>query len=242
MTAPEATATQSGAAVAELAAAARAARVAARRLARCSGADRRTALEAMAASLEDAAPRVLAANAEDVARARAAGTADATLDRLGLDERRLAAVARALCSAAALPDPLGRTLEGRTLPNGLRLQRRTVPLGVLGIIYEARPNVTVDASADPAMALEVVDNAKTRRVSICNALDTLLVHAAIAPALLAALGARWADKGVEIRADARALSLLPPGPRVRRAEETDWGTEFLAPVAAVRVVDGLDDA
>jgi glutamate-5-semialdehyde dehydrogenase len=307
MTATEAAATQSAAAVDELAAAARAARVAARRLARCRGADRRKALEAMAASLEDAAPRVLAANAEDVARARAAGTTDATLDRLALDERRLTAVAHALRGAAALPDPLGRILEGRTLPNGLRLERRTVPLGVLGIIYEARPNVTVDAaglcvmagnavllrggsdalasngalveamhrgldsvglpraliylvrdpsresvtrllrlsglvdaviprggagliqhvveharvpvietgagvchtyvdaSADPAMALEVVDNAKTRRVSICNALDTLLVHAAIAPALLAALGARWADKGVEIRADARAL-------------------------------------
>src|ERR671937_2234604 len=344
MTTTEGSATQSAVPADELAAAARAARVAAHRLARCSGADRRKALEAMAASLEDAAPRVLAANAEDVARARAAGTTEATLDRLALDERRLAAVARALRGAAALPDPLGRTLEGRTLPNGLRLERRTVPLGVLGIIYEARPNVTVDAaglcvmagnavllrggsdalasncalveamhrgldsvglpraliylvrdpsresvtrllrltglvdaviprgggglirhvveharvpvietgagvchtyvdaSADPAMAAEVVDNAKTRRVSICNALDTLLVHAAIAPALLAALGARWADKGVEIRADARALSLLPPGPRVRRAEETDWGTEFLAPVAAIRVVDGLDDA
>ena len=152
MTATEATATQSAAAVDELAAAARAARVAARRLARCSGADRRTALEAMAASLEDAVPQVLAANAEDVARARASGTADATLDRLALDERRLAAVARALCGAAALPDPLGRTLEGRTLPNGLRLERRTVPLGVLGIIYEARPNVTVDAAGLCVMA------------------------------------------------------------------------------------------
>src|SRR5919197_19819 len=304
MTATEAAATSGATAVDELADAARAARVAARRLARCSGAERRQALEAMAAGLEDAAPRVLAANAEDVARARAAGTTEARLDRLALDERRLAAVARALRGAAALPDPLGRTLEGRTLPNGLRLERRTVPLGVLGIIYEARPNVTVDAaalcvmagnavllrggsdalagngalveamhrgldsvglpraliylvrdpsresvtrllglsglvdaviprggaglirhvveharvpvietgagvchtyvdaSADPAIALEVVDNAKTRRVSICNALDTLLVHAAIAPALLAALGARWADKGVEIRADA----------------------------------------
>src|SRR5256714_2088729 len=146
MTATEAAATQSAAAVDELAAAARAARVAARRLARCSGAERSTALEAMAASLEDAVPRVLAANAEDVARARAAGTAEATLDRLALDERRLAAVAHALRGAAALPDPLGRILEGRTLPNGLRLERRTVPLGVLGIVYEARPNVTVDAA------------------------------------------------------------------------------------------------
>src|SRR2546423_9357588 len=106
MTATETAATQSAAAVDELAAAARAARVAARRLACSSGADRRKALEAMAASLEDAAPRVLAANAEDVARARTAGTAEATLDRLALDERRLTAVAHALHGAAALPDPL----------------------------------------------------------------------------------------------------------------------------------------
>src|ERR671931_2265102 len=125
MTATEAAAIQSAVAGDELADAARAARVAARRLARCSGAERRKALEAMAAGLEVAAPRVLAANAEDVARACAAGTADATLERLALDEGRLAAVARALRGAAALPDPLGRTLEGHTLPNGLRLERRT---------------------------------------------------------------------------------------------------------------------
>src|SRR5438445_6888335 len=128
MTATETATTQSAVAIDELAGAARDARVAARRLARCSGAERRNALEAMAASLEDAVPQVLAANAEDVARARRAGTAEATLDRLALDERRLAAVVRALRDAAALPDPLGRTLEGRTLPNGLRLERRTVPL------------------------------------------------------------------------------------------------------------------
>jgi glutamate-5-semialdehyde dehydrogenase len=79
-------------------------------------------------------------------------------------------------------------------------------------------------------------------VSICNALDTLLVHAAVAPRLLPPLAARWADKGVEMRADARALSLLPAGSAVRRAQDDDWGTEFLAPVAAVRVVDGLDEA
>jgi len=100
----------------------------------------------------------------------------------------------------------------------------------------------VDASADLEDALAIVDNAKTRRLSICNTLDTVLVHASVAPAFLAALGARWAAAGVELRADARALSLVPLGATVRRAGDEDWGTEFLAPVAAVGVVDSLDAA
>ena len=328
----------------DLAGAALAARRASRALARISTAERRAALAAMAGHLEARARDVLAANGEDVARARADEAAESAIDRLVLDEQRLGTIVSALRATAELPDPLGRTLEGRILPNGLRLERRSVPLGVLGIIFEGRPNVTVDAaglclmsgnavllrggsnaissnaalveamhrgldsmslprdliylvrdtsrdsvtrllgltglvdaviprggagliehvvknarvpvietgagvchtyvdaSADTEMAIEVVDNAKTRRVSICNALDTLLVHAKIAPVLLPALGALWGTKGVEIRGDARTLSLLPPGPNVRRAEDEDWGTEFLAKVAAVRVVDGLDDA
>jgi len=324
--------------------AARAARTAGRALASLSGARRRQVLEQVAASLDQAAAEVLDANARDVAAARAAGTSASTLDRLTLTGPRLAAMSAALRVTAALPDPLNRTLEGRILPNGLRLERRTVPLGVLGIIFEARPNVTVDAaglclmsgnavllrggsdalatntalvsamhrglesaglspdlvylvsdpsresvtrllglsglldaviprggaglirhvveharvpvietgagvchtyvdaSADLQMALEIVDNAKTRRYSICNALDTLLVHVSVAPAFLPLLAEQWAGKGVELRADSRALSLLPPGTPVRRAEEGDWGTEFLALVAAVRVVDSLDEA
>src|SRR5579875_213958 len=130
----------------DLAAAARAARAASRELAHRSSAERRAGLEAMAACLSDAATEVLEANGRDVAAARAAGVAESMCDRLTLDERRLRAVAEALRTAATLPDPLNRVLEGRTLPNGLRLQRRSVPLGVLGIIYEARPNVTVDAA------------------------------------------------------------------------------------------------
>jgi glutamate-5-semialdehyde dehydrogenase len=327
-----------------LADAARAARKSGRVLAGLSGGQRKEALEAVAASLDTAAAEILAANAADVARAHAANTSASTLDRLTLNEQRLASISAALRVTAALSDPLNRTLEGRILPNGLRLERRTVPLGVLGIIYEARPNVTVDAAglclmsgnavllrggsdalatntalvaamhrglqsvglssdlvylvADPSresvtrllglsglvdaviprggaglirhvvenarvpvietgagvchtyvdasanlqMALEIVDNAKTRRYSICNALDTLLVHASVAPAFLPLLSKRWAGKGVELRADGRALSLLPPGASVRRADESDWGTEFLALVAAVRVVDDLNEA
>jgi len=328
----------------DLVAAATAARAAARGLARTSGAARRAALEAMAAALEASVAGVLDANAKDVARARAAGTSEATIDRLALTESRVADIAAALRKTAGLLDPLNRTLEGRTLPNGMRLERRTVPLGVLGIVYEARPNVTVDAAslclmagnavllrggsdalagnvalvaalhqgldavglprelvylvcdpsrdsvtrllglrglvdaviprggaglirhvveharvpvietgagvchtyvdaaADLDKALAIVDNAKTRRVSICNTLDTVLVHAAVAPEFLAALGARWAARGVELRADARALPLLPSGANARRAAEDDWGTEFLSLVAAVRVVDTLDEA
>ncbi len=328
----------------DLVAAAEAARAASRTLARASGAARRAALEAIAAALEESVADVIAANAADVTRARAAGVSPATIDRLTLTPERVAGIVAALRVTADLPDPLNRTLEGRTLPNGLRVERRTVPLGVLGIIYEARPNVTVDAASlclmagnavllrggsdalatnaalvasihrglervglpaalvylvrDPARdsvtrllglrglldaviprggaglirhvvdhakvpvietgagvchtyvdaaadledALAIVDNAKTRRLSICNTLDTVLVHASVAPAFLAALGARWAAAGVELRADARALSLLPPSAAVRRAGDEDWGTEFLAPVAAVGVVDSLDAA
>ena len=328
----------------DLAAAARAARRSSRLLAGLSGDARRAALGAIAESLVESDDAIASANNLDVARSLTSAAPDATIDRLQLDSRRLAAMVAALRSTAALADPLGRTLDGRTLANGLHVERRSVPLGVLGVIYEARPNVTVDAtglclmagnavllrggsdaletngalveaihrgldrcglprelvyfvsdperdsvtrllgltglldaviprggaglirhvveharvpvietgagvchtyvdaSADPEMALDVVDNAKTRRVSICNALDTLLVHASIAPLLLPALGAKWATKGVEIRADARALSLLSSSALVRRAEADDWGTEFLAPVAAIRVIDSLDEA
>jgi len=328
----------------DLVTAATAARMAARTLARASGAHRRAALEAIAGALEESIAAILSANRADVDQARANGVAASTIDRLTLTPERVAGIVAALRVTAGLPDPLNRTLEGRALANGLRVERRTVPLGVLGIIYEARPNVTVDAAtlclmagnavllrggsdaletnmalvaalhaglermslppalvhlvsdpsrdavtrllelrglldaviprggaglirhvvehakvpvietgagvchtyvdaaADPGEALAIVDNAKTRRVSICNTLDTVLVHSAIAPAFLPALGARWAATGVEIRGDARAISLLPDGNNVRRAEEDDWGTEFLALVAAVRVVDSLDEA
>ncbi len=326
--------------------AARAARGAARALAGMDGAARHALLETLAASLEEPAAieAVLSANRDDLTRAHARGVGEATLDRMVLDERRCKEMTAALRLVAGLPDPLGKVLEGRTLPNGLRLTRRAVPLGVLGMIYEARPNVTIDAvglslmagnavilrggsdilgtntalvdalhegldragvsrdavylvrdpsrasvtrllslrglvdavfprggaalikhvveharvpvietgagvchtyvhaGADLDMALEIVDNAKTRRFSICNTLDTVLVDAAVAGAFVPALGGRWAAGGVEMRGDTRTLSLLPLGVGARRATPDDWGTEFLAPVAAVRVVAGLDEA
>jgi glutamate-5-semialdehyde dehydrogenase len=102
----------------------------------------------------------------------------------------------------------------------------------------------VDRSANLDMALDVVHNAKVQRPSVCNALDTVIVHSAIAPSYLPMLASRWAEFGVEMRCDRRALSLLGPsnGISVRPAEEEDWGMEFLSLTAAVRVVDSLDEA
>ena len=120
------------------------ARAAARAL---PAADREADLSALADALVSDAASVLEANRSDVAREREAGTADALVDRLALDEGRLAAMADAVRAIAALPDPVGRVLSGWTLPNGLRVHQRTVPFGVIAIVYESRPNVTVDAAA-----------------------------------------------------------------------------------------------
>jgi glutamate-5-semialdehyde dehydrogenase len=109
-------------------------------------ADRAAVLEAIASGLSDDVREILEANAGDVARERAAGTPAPLVDRLALDEPRLAAIAAAVRHVASLPDPLHRVLAGWTLPNGLRVQKRTVPFGVVAMIYESRPNVTVDAA------------------------------------------------------------------------------------------------
>ncbi len=125
----------------------KAAREASYQLASLSSEEKDEALAAIAAHLEAGAEMVLAANAKDVADGRARGLSEALLDRLLLTEARMAKLAAAVRHIAALPDPVGMEIEGRTLPNGLRLSRRRVPLGVLGVIYEARPNVTVDIAA-----------------------------------------------------------------------------------------------
>lgn len=122
------------------------ARVASRRLALLSRADKDAALLAMAGALEAAAPKVVEANAEDLERGRATGLAEGLLDRLRLDEARVRAVAGALRDIAGLPDPVGEVVRGSTLPNGLQIRQVRVPMGVVGMIYEARPNVTVDAA------------------------------------------------------------------------------------------------
>lgn len=126
---------------------AQAARQAAAELAPLSRAPKDRALRAIAEALVARSAEIIEANAEDVARARAQGTAEAQIDRLRLDERRVEAIAEAVRQVADLPDPVGEVVRGSTLPNGLELRQLRVPLGVIGIIYEGRPNVTVDAAA-----------------------------------------------------------------------------------------------
>ncbi|MFC8600017.1 MULTISPECIES: glutamate-5-semialdehyde dehydrogenase [unclassified Isoptericola] len=323
---------------------ARRAKVASRTLATATRATKDAALRGLAAALEDAADRIVAANADDLARGRERGLADGLLDRLALDPQRVGAIADALRELAGLPDPVGEVVRGQTLPNGLRLRQLRVPMGVVGMIYEARPNVTVDAaglalksgnavilrggsaaaasnavivdvlraaleaqglpadlvqtidahgrpggvalmqarglvdvlvprggadlirtvvesstvpvietgvgnvhvyvdaSADVASAVEIVMNAKTQRVGVCNAAETLLVHAdaavAFLPAALAALG----GAGVVLHGDDRVVALAPESVEVLPATDADWATEYLALELAVRVVDSLDDA
>ncbi|MCJ7511126.1 MAG: glutamate-5-semialdehyde dehydrogenase, partial [Dehalococcoidia bacterium] len=306
------------------------------------------ALHSIAEALLARQEEILAANAEDHAAAKASGISASVLDRLLLNPDRLAAVADGVRTVAALPDPVGEVIDMRTLPNGLIVGRRRVPLGVIAAIYEARPNVTVDIAslclksgnacilrggkevirsntvlarvlqeaataagvpegaiqlientdralvgemlkmrdvidlvvprgsaelinfvaenarmpvlvggtgvchtyvdraADLDKGVRVVHNAKCRRYSICNALDTLLVHADIAEAFLPAIARAWAEAGVEMRCDQRSLSILRAsqvaGLSFQPAQADDFGKEFLAPIAAVRVVDSLDEA
>ncbi len=332
----------------ELQAKGAAAREAARALARLSAEVRNGAILNIADHLLEREADVLDANRKDVEAGRDAGLSEALLDRLLLHRERLEGMAADVRQVAALPDPLGEVSDMRTLPNGLQLGRKRVPLGVIAAIYESRPNVTVDiaslclksgnacilrggkeaihsntalavavrdalaatgapdnavqliestdralvgemlrmrdvidlliprggaqlirhvaenatmpvvtggvgvchtyvdAAADIDMAVEIAHNAKTRRPSICNALDTLLVHEAAAASLLPALGQRWAEAGVEMRCDERSRRILDtaqiPDLVLKPAAQDDFGKEFLALIAAVRVVDSLDEA
>lgn len=323
---------------------ARRARVAARELATATRATKDGALHAMADALVAAAPEIVAANAVDLANGRAAGLKPGLLDRLTLTPERIDGIAAALRELAALPDPVGEVVRGSTLPNGLRLRQLRVPMGVVGMIYEARPNVTVDAaglalksgnaailrggsaaassntvivrvlgealisvglpadavqsidafgragavalmharglvdllvprggadliqtvvressvpvvetgvgnchvyldaSADEQMAVDIVMNSKTQRVGVCNAAETLLVHADAAPRLLPSVLAALAGAGVTLHGDARTAELAPDGVAVVPATEEDWATEYLSMDLAVRVVDDLEGA
>lgn len=317
---------------------ARVAKSAARRLAALNSDVKDRALLAMADALEANAETILSKNAQDVARCTSRG---ALLDRLRLNPERLAGMAAGLRQIAALPDPIGRTVAAWRRPNGLEIVQVRVPLGVIGIIYEARPNVTADAaglclkagnavvlrgsgeaiesnkaivqamaraayevgipegalqlveetdrsaalemmrlnglidvliprggaglirsvvenatvpvietgvgnchafvdeSADPAVAEAIVLNAKTQRPSVCNALETLLIHEAAADRVLPRLLGRLSEAGVELRACPRTRRIWP---QARPATEDDWGTEFLDLVLAVRIVRDLDEA
>lgn len=323
---------------------ARRARAASRALATATRATKDAALHALADALVAATDRVLAANAQDLERGRANGMTPGLLDRLALTPERVAAIADALRELAALPDPVGEVIRGSTLPNGLRLRQLRVPMGVVGMIYEARPNVTVDAAglalksgnavvlrggsaaarsnevvvevlaealvaqglpgdlvqsvdawgrpggvalmharglvdvlvprggadliatvvreatvpvietgvgnchvyvdatADQADALAILLNAKTQRVGVCNAAETLLVHRDAAPTFLPSALAALASAGVTVHGDAATLALAPADARTVPATDADWGTEYLSLDLAVRVVDDLDAA
>ena len=308
---------------------------------RTAGEKKRRALLEAAQALRAAAPEILAANAVDLAAARESGMRDAMLDRLTLTEARIEAMAQGVEDVAAQRDPVGRVLSGETRPNGLKIEKVTVPMGVIGIIFEARPNVTsdaaalclmagsavilrggkeafhsnmavtsvlqaaleraglprtavqlvqdtsressremmglvgyldlliprggagliravvenarvpvietgvgnchvyVDESADIDMAAEIIFNAKTSRPSVCNAIETILVHEKIAERALPAIAARLREKQVELRGDDRTRAILP---EAVPASEADWETEYLDYILAVRVVDSLDEA
>jgi glutamate-5-semialdehyde dehydrogenase len=319
----------------------RAAKAASVRLATLTSAQKDAALHAVAAALVAEGPRVVAANELDLARALDDGVAEGLRDRLRLDDVRLQALADAVRLVAGLVDPVGESVRGRVLPNGLRLDQVRVPFGVVGVIYEARPNVTVDiaalalksgnaavlrggsaaretnrvlvevlqealvasglpadavvtvdghgragaaelmrarglvdvlvprgsaelietvvrestvpvietgagvvhvfldASADEAMAVDVVVDAKASRPSVCNALETLLVHEDAADRLLPPVLAALRASGVTIHGDERVVRAFPDAVP---ATDADWAAEYLSLDLAVRVVADVDEA
>lgn len=320
---------------------ARRARQASRHLATASRAAKDAALLAMAQALEDHMNDILAANEADVEGARARGIAKALLDRLTLNPDRVRQMAEGVRAVAALPDPVGETVSMIRRPNGLEIGQVRVPLGVVGIIYEARPNVTADAAAlclkagnavllrgssdalgsnrviarllaeaaagaglpaagvqlvdraghgaaeammqaaglidvliprggrgliervmatarvpvietgvgnchtyvddgaDLEQALHIVVNAKTQRPSVCNAMETLLVHEAVAPEFLPRVTEALKEQGVELRGCPAARRIVPD---MLEATEQDWHEEYLDLILAVRVVPDLEAA
>jgi glutamate-5-semialdehyde dehydrogenase len=320
------------------------ARAAARRLRTLDTASKNGALEGIAAAIADHQPEILEANALDIGDASASGLDEHLIERLLLTPERLEGIASDVRAVAALPDPVGESFDVRTLPNGLRVSRRRVPIGVIGVIYESRPNVTVDIgslclksgnaaimrggkeaarsnraladamsagceeagvpgegvqlvrskdralvkdmlqareyidmiiprggpalhrfalenatmpvitggmgvchvyvdqSADLDKAVPIVHNSKTQRPTVCNALDVLLVHSAVAAELLPRIADDLAPAGVELRCGPRALEILGGRKLVSPAGPKDFDTEFLSLILAARVVDGLDEA
>ena len=317
------------------------ARAASRGMARASTEQKNNALLTLARLIREQAPALRAANELDLAAARKAGLEAAMLDRLTLSDKGIESMAEGVEQIATLPDPVGSITDMNTRPSGIQVGKMRVPLGVIGIIYEARPNVTADAAAlciksgnatilrggsealnsnraiaalvqqslaesglpaqgvqcidttdraavgilitlrddidvivprggkglierlikesrvpmikhldgnchvyvdddaDPEMALRIVENAKTQRYGTCNTTESLLIARSIAGSLLPRIGAMLKDKGVVVRGCAETQALLP---YAEPATEEDWVTEYLAPLIAVKVVSGLDEA
>jgi glutamate-5-semialdehyde dehydrogenase len=316
------------------------ARAAARRLAALDTASKDAALHAIADALEARVAEIVEANGRDMEAGREAGLSDALLDRLMLDEARVRAIASQVRDIAALPDPVGELIDGYRLPNGLEVRKERVPLGVVAVVYEARPNVTIDAAAlclksgnaivlrgsssaahsnavlagiaascAPEGAIQLVEggrdalaelarqegyvdliiprggeglkaalrevatvpviyaasgnchvfvdagadldaaeaivlNAKTQRPGVCNAAETLLVHADAAPEFVPRVLRALNEAGVELRVDGRARALAGEAlaAALVDAAEDDWREEFLALVLAVKVVDSVEEA
>jgi glutamate-5-semialdehyde dehydrogenase len=322
----------------------RQARVASRALAVASTERKNAALVAMADALLRNQPAILAANARDLAAAEQKGLTGSMLERLRLNESRVKGMAEGVRQVAQLPDPVGESLRDWTQPNGINIRKLRVPIGVIGIIYESRPNVTsdaavlclktgnatilrggseaiesnraiaaalqegleqsglpfsaiqlvpftdrdavthlaqmdqyvdcliprgghsliqrvvqearmpvikhydgvcaayVDSEADLGMAADIVFNGKVQRPSVCNALETVLVHSQVAHQFLAKAGKQLLEAGVQLRADERARQILGDNPAVVAASPEDFRTEFLDLVLAVKIIDRLDDA
>jgi len=322
------------------------ARVAARLLAQLDAGQKNAALLAMADEIMSRADAILAENEKDLAQARSNGLSSAMIDRLKLNGPRLEEMAQGVRAVAALPDPVGEVIREWNSANALRIAKVRVPIGVVGIIYESRPNVTsdaavlctktgnatilrggseainsniaiaealrqggakaglpadsilliprtdraavghmaemdryidliiprggkalieavvdaarmpvikhsdgicivyVDRAADLDMAMEIVTNAKTQRPGVCNAIETVLVHRAVAPEFLRKLAPRFTEKKVELRADETAFAELTGlnYQPLRLATEADWSTEYLDLILALKVVDSPNAA
>lgn len=310
-------------------------------MARANTGDKNRALLAIADAIDAAADELKVENAKDLASARANGLDEAMLDRLELNDSRIAAMSEGLRQVAGLPDPIGEVTDMAYRPSGIQVGRMRVPLGVIGIIYESRPNVTADAAALclksgnatilrggseaiysnkavakciqqglvsaglPEQAVQVVEttdraavgqlitsntyvdviiprggkglieriskearvpvikhldgichvyiddkadfdkairvavNSKTHRYGVCNAMETLLVHQAVAKQVLPELAKQYQAKGVELRGCEHTRDIISG---IHSATEEDWSTEYLAPVLAIRVVADIDAA
>ena len=322
----------------------KAAKQAARVLATLDTKTKNNALETIAETILAQEAVILEANERDIAAGQANGLSEALLDRLLVTRSRLEGMANDVRSIVGLPDPIGEEFESRRLPNNLQVSKRRIPIGVIGVIYESRPNVTIDISALclksgnaailrggkesvnsnqalaqavqagceaaglPPTAMQLVEstdrglvkemlrangmidmiiprggaalhqfaienatvpvitggigvchlyvdraadltkvvpiavNAKVQRPSVCNALDTLLVHQSVASYVLPQVADAWAGHCVEIRCEPRALSILKDHPSVKPTGPEDFDTEFMALIAAVKVVDDFDEA
>lgn len=317
------------------------ARAASRLMALADTAVKNRALLAIADAILNSSAELIAANAKDVAAAKSNGLDAASVDRLTLTDKTVRGMAEGLQQIAQLPDLIGEISELKYRPSGIQVGKMRVPLGVIGIIYESRPNVTADAAglclksgnaailrggseaiysnqaiavcvhaglkaaglpetavqvvnttdraavgelitmkeyvdiivprggksliariseeakvpvikhldgichvyiddeADLVKAIRIADNAKTHRYGVCNAMETLLVHANVAAKVLPELGKIYLDKNVELRGDEAARKLVA---QMTAATEADWQTEYLAPILSVRVVANLDEA